>query len=56
MDFDKLNDVILYTSIRKLKNFTSQFLTTIEARIVYIKQLEATFILKWELEIMKILK
>ena len=44
MDYDKLNSVILFTSIRKLKNLTSQFLTTLEARIIYIKQLEATFI------------
>jgi len=44
MDSNKLNDVVLYTAIRKLKNLTSSFLTTIEARIIYIKQLENTFI------------
>lgn len=44
MDSNKLNDVVLYTSIRKLKNLTSSFLTMIEARVIYIKQLEATFI------------
>ena len=39
---DTLNNVILHTCERKLKNITSQFLTTLEARIIYIKRLEQT--------------
>ncbi len=44
MDSNKLNDVILYSCIRKLKNITSSFLTTLEARIIYIRSLEQTLI------------
>jgi hypothetical protein len=44
MDSNKLNSVVLFSAIRKLKNLTSVFLTTLEARIIYIKQLENTFI------------
>ena len=42
MDSEKLNRVILFQSCRKLKNLSSVFLTILEARIIYIKQLEAT--------------
>jgi hypothetical protein len=42
MDSDKLNRVILFQAGRRLKNVTSEFLTTLEARIIYLKQLEAT--------------
>ena len=44
MDSNKLNSVVLFTATRKLKNLASVFLTTLEARIIYIKQLENTFI------------
>lgn len=44
MDSDKLNKVILFQSTRRLKNMTSEFLTTLEARIIYIKQLEDVLI------------
>jgi hypothetical protein len=42
MELDKLNHVLLFTCDRKLKNQASQFLTILEARIIYIKRLEAT--------------
>jgi hypothetical protein len=44
MDSDKLNRVILFQAERRLKNITSEFLTMLEARIIYIKSLESVLI------------
>jgi len=41
MDSSKLNKVILFQSCRRLKNISSEFLTMLEARDIYIKQLES---------------
>ncbi len=44
MDSDILNRVILFQSQRRLKNLTSKVLTILEARVIYIKQLEGVLI------------
>lgn len=44
MDSQKLSDVVLFTSIRKIKNLTAESLTLLEARHQYIKDLENVLI------------
>lgn len=44
MESEKLSSVILFQSKRRLKNLTSRMLTILEARVIYIKQLENVLI------------